>query len=81
MRVKDQYYTWKEGQSIVFDDSWEHEVYNRSDDLRVVLLVDFLRPMPLPLHVVNRAVFRLASYTKEAKQSMALIEKFSGRAR
>jgi aspartyl/asparaginyl beta-hydroxylase (cupin superfamily) len=81
MRVKDQYYTWKEGQSIVFDDSWEHEVYNRSDDLRVVLLVDFLRPMSLPLHVVNRAIFRLASYTKEAKQAMALIEKFSGRAR
>jgi aspartyl/asparaginyl beta-hydroxylase (cupin superfamily) len=41
IRIKDQYYTWKEGQSIIFDDSWEHEVYNESDDLRVVLIVDF----------------------------------------
>ena len=29
IRLKDQVYTWKEGESVLFDDSWEHEVYNR----------------------------------------------------
>jgi aspartyl/asparaginyl beta-hydroxylase (cupin superfamily) len=45
IRIKDQHYTWKEGESILFDDSWEHEVYNQSDDVRVVLIVDVLRPV------------------------------------
>jgi aspartyl/asparaginyl beta-hydroxylase (cupin superfamily) len=52
MRVKDQFHTWEEGRSVVFDNSWEHEVYN-SDDLWVVLIVDFFRPMPFPLHAAN----------------------------
>ena len=40
IRVKDQHYTWKEGESILFDDSWDHEVINKSDGDRVVLIVD-----------------------------------------
>ena len=35
---------WKEGQCIVFDDSYEHSVENRSDQSRVVLLVNFWHP-------------------------------------
>ena len=59
MRVKDQYHTWEEGRSILFDDSLNHEVYNISDDLRVVLIVDILRPLPFHLHATNWAVTRL----------------------
>jgi aspartyl/asparaginyl beta-hydroxylase (cupin superfamily) len=56
IRIRDQYYTWKEGESVLFDDSWEHEVYNKSDGDRVVLIVDIRRPMPLVLDSVNRFV-------------------------
>jgi aspartyl/asparaginyl beta-hydroxylase (cupin superfamily) len=56
IRVKDQVYTWKEGESILFDDSWEHEVINKSADDRVVLIVDIRRPMPLPFAALNRSV-------------------------
>jgi len=56
IRVKDQVHTWQEGQSVLFDDSWNHEVINESDDIRVVLIVDFLRPMPQPFSGLNRAV-------------------------
>jgi len=56
IRVKDQHYTWKEGESVLFDDSWNHEVYNEAKDRRVVLIVDVRRPMPLPLAAVNRVV-------------------------
>jgi aspartyl/asparaginyl beta-hydroxylase (cupin superfamily) len=59
MRVKDEFYLWEEGKSIVFDDSLEHEVYNKSDETRVVLIVDFLRPMNLPAHALNVAIFKL----------------------
>lgn len=54
IRLKDQVYTWKEGESVLFDDSWEHEVYNSSDGDRVVLIVDIRRPMPQPFDGVNR---------------------------
>jgi aspartyl/asparaginyl beta-hydroxylase (cupin superfamily) len=54
IRLKDQVYTWKEGESVLFDDSWEHEVYNHSDGDRVVLIVDIRRPMPQPFDAVNR---------------------------
>jgi aspartyl/asparaginyl beta-hydroxylase (cupin superfamily) len=56
IRLKDQVYTWKEGESVLFDDSWEHEVYNQSERDRVVLIVDIRRPMPQPFDVVNRLV-------------------------
>jgi aspartyl/asparaginyl beta-hydroxylase (cupin superfamily) len=54
IRVKDQVYTWKEGESVLFDDSWNHEVYNRCSSDRVVLIVDIRRPMPQPFDGVNR---------------------------
>ncbi len=56
IRIKDEHYTWKEGESILFDDSWNHEVYNESVGDRVVLIVDIRRPMPLPFAFFNRFV-------------------------
>jgi aspartyl/asparaginyl beta-hydroxylase (cupin superfamily) len=56
IRVKDQHYTWQEGRSVLFDDSWEHEVINHSDGDRVVLIVDIRRPMPPPFDALNRFV-------------------------
>jgi len=56
IRIKDQHYTWKPGQSILFDDSWDHEVYNTADRERVVLIVDIRRPMPLVYDRFNRFV-------------------------
>lgn len=77
MRVRDQFHTWEEGRSIVFDDSLEHEVYNKSDDLRVVLIVDFLRPMPFRLHAINWAVTRLARHSDDARQARKKFRKYT----
>lgn len=59
MRIKDQRHVWQEGESILFDDTWDHQVDNDSDAIRVVLIVDILRPMPLPLHLANWLLNRL----------------------
>jgi aspartyl/asparaginyl beta-hydroxylase (cupin superfamily) len=56
IRVRDQRYTWQESESVLFDDSWDHEVINHAEDIRVVLIVDVLRPMPQPLDALNRIV-------------------------
>jgi aspartyl/asparaginyl beta-hydroxylase (cupin superfamily) len=70
IRVKDQYYTWREGESVVFDDSWEHEVYNTAKEPRIVLIVDVLRPMPLPQRLTSRVAARVARqmYAKPVAQ-------------
>jgi len=43
-RVGDQIRQWEEGKAIVFDDSYEHEVWNETDEVRVLLLVDIWHP-------------------------------------
>jgi beta-hydroxylase len=50
---------WTEGQSLIFDDTCEHEVWNDTDEQRVVLFVDFLRELPQPLDWLNRGMLRL----------------------
>lgn len=44
LRVGDETRSWEEGKTLVFDDTIEHEVWNRSSSTRVVLLLDFKRP-------------------------------------
>ena len=73
IRVKDQHYTWREGESLLFDDSWEHEVINHSSSQRVVLIVDVRRPMPFAFDALNRFVeggMRLF-YGKEIAKKLA----------
>jgi aspartate beta-hydroxylase/beta-hydroxylase len=73
IRLKDQHYTWKEGESILFDDSWEHEVSNKSDGDRVVLIVDIRRPMPVVFDRINRSVELVMRYVygKEILKKLA----------
>jgi aspartyl/asparaginyl beta-hydroxylase (cupin superfamily) len=54
IRIKDEHYTWREGESILFDDSWNHEVINHCPRDRVILIVDIRRPMPFPFDATNR---------------------------
>ncbi|WP_437578945.1 aspartyl/asparaginyl beta-hydroxylase domain-containing protein [Sorangium sp. So ce887] len=44
MRVADEVRGWEDGKCLVFDDSLEHEVWNRGSLTRVVLLFDFWHP-------------------------------------
>jgi aspartyl/asparaginyl beta-hydroxylase (cupin superfamily) len=78
IRIKDHWHTWVEGQSILFDDSWNHEVVNRSDEVRVVLIVDVLRPMPWLYRLINWVALRaLGPISDEARLAAANIRKYS----
>jgi hypothetical protein len=44
LRVGDETRNWEEGKCLVFEDSFEHEVWNWSDTRRVVLLLDTWHP-------------------------------------
>jgi beta-hydroxylase len=64
---------WTEGRSLVFDDSHEHEAWNDSAERRVVLFVDFERPLPWLLGRINRAIVRLAAraaFVEEIRENL-----------
>jgi aspartate beta-hydroxylase len=44
IRIADQWHQWKEGRVLVFDDSYEHEVLNDTNEIRAVLLLRFWHP-------------------------------------
>lgn len=44
LRIGDETRSWVEGEFLVFDDTLEHEAWNRSDRTRVVFHFDFLHP-------------------------------------
>ena len=44
LRVSSEVVNWQEGKCLVFNDSFEHEVWNKSDCERVVLLIQFWHP-------------------------------------
>jgi len=44
IRVDSETRSWQEGKCLIFDDTFEHEAWNKSDKTRIVLLLDFNRP-------------------------------------
>jgi aspartate beta-hydroxylase len=44
LRVGSRTHSWREGELVIFDDTIEHEAWNLSKELRVVLLFDVWRP-------------------------------------
>ena len=44
IRVGEDERTWEEGKVLVFDDSFDHEVWNHSDHVRIVLFMNFWHP-------------------------------------
>jgi beta-hydroxylase len=44
IRVGEETHVWKEGELVIFDDSFEHEAWNKSDEKRVVLMFDIPNP-------------------------------------
>jgi beta-hydroxylase len=55
IRVGSRTEHWRDGRSMVFDDTFEHEAWNDSDETRVVLFVDVTRKLPWYLAIPNRA--------------------------
>jgi aspartyl/asparaginyl beta-hydroxylase (cupin superfamily) len=70
IRVGQDIRSWQEGKSLVFDDSHMHEVWNDTDAYRVVLFVDLVRPLPLPLSLINRSISWIIAQTPSITEPM-----------
>jgi ornithine lipid ester-linked acyl 2-hydroxylase len=77
MRIGNELINWQEGKMVVFDDTYEHEVWNNTNEIRVVLLVDVIRSFKFPLSVINNGIVKLignSSFVKEATKNHQLWE-------
>ncbi|MGH6727644.1 MAG: aspartyl/asparaginyl beta-hydroxylase domain-containing protein [Pseudolabrys sp.] len=70
IRVENAIYRWKEGEAVVFDDAYEHEAWNHTLHTRVVLFVDFVKPLRFPANVLNWLLLHLAVFTPFIREGM-----------
>lgn len=63
IRVGNRICHWEEGRALIFDNSHEHEAWNRTDKTRVVLFVDFVRPLHFPANLLNWVILNVALFT------------------
>ena len=68
IRVADETRGWREGESLIFDDAFEHEAWNHTDQVRVVLFVDFEKPTRFPASLTNKAILNLAVFLPFIKE-------------
>lgn len=54
--VDDQIYEWREGEGILFDESYKHFVMNSTGEYRVVLFLDVKSPLSFPLNLMNEMI-------------------------
>jgi len=70
IRVENDVYRWREGEAVIFDDAYEHEAWNRTPHTRVVLFVDFRKPLRFPANVINWLLLHLAMFTPFIREGM-----------
>jgi ornithine lipid ester-linked acyl 2-hydroxylase len=67
--VNGEKYSWKEGEGVIFDDTYPHKVYNNTDEDRVILYIDVERShMSNWLTYMNKTLLKLlenSSYVKD----------------
>lgn len=73
LRVGDTVCGWREGEFLVFDETFEHEAWNRAAAPRVVLFLQIMRPMKWPGRLVGKAFLlgiRRTSYVQDARRAI-----------
>jgi len=77
IRVDDQILHWEEGKVVLFDDTYEHEVHNDTDEFRAVLFLDVERPMDRTGTLFNRALMRMIQASPYVKAPLKNMKKWN----
>jgi ornithine lipid ester-linked acyl 2-hydroxylase len=73
IRIGNELRRWQEGRALIFDDAYEHEVWNETEECRVVLFVDFMKPLRFPANILNRLLLSLAllsPFLREGRENL-----------
>lgn len=75
MSVGPETVRWAPGETILFDDSWTHEVWNDTTETRVILLMQIRRPLRAPGKWLADGflwMIRKSPFVREAKANVEL---------
>ena len=78
IRVDDRVLNWKQGECIIFDDHYEHEVQNNTDEERVVLFFDVDRPMRLPGWLLTQSLLSGFKHSAYVRDTMKILREREG---
>jgi len=73
LRVEDQLLEYREGQSLLFDDTYEHEAWHLGDGPRITLMLEVARPLPGLAGTLNRATQRIFGLMPAARGADARV--------
>lgn len=77
IKVSGEIRHWEEGKSLIFDDTFTHEAWNSSDEIRVVLFMDILRPLKFPGNILNHTILSLikrSAFIQDARKNQEVWE-------
>ena len=60
INVEGDKYHWDNGKVVLFDDTYNHYAVNETDQLRVILFIDYMRPMRFPYNLLNWTVMKMS---------------------
>ena len=58
IEVAGEKYSWRDGEGVLFDDTFVHHVRNDTSSVRIVLFCDILRPLNFVGRLVNAVCLR-----------------------
>ena len=73
MRIEDRMLRWSEGETLIFDDTRDHEVWNSTSATRIVLAIQFRRPLRNPGRWIAAwflGVVRRSAFVQEARANL-----------
>jgi beta-hydroxylase len=75
IRIRNKIYHWENGKSLIFDDTYIHDAWNESSEDRVVLYVDFVRPMPKALTLITKSLTKAISKSPFVQNALEKYER------
>ncbi len=80
IRVGDEVAHWEEGRSLLFDDGYDHEAWNDTAGVRVVLFVDVVRPLRPAAARFNAALIKVIAASPFVRDARARHQAWERRA-
>lgn len=68
IKVNNEKFNWKEGEALIFDDTYIHEVYNNTNEPRIILFMDIMRPFKYPFDRLTTKLISYAPFTRMTKE-------------
>lgn len=68
IKVNNEKFNWEEGDALIFDDTYIHEVYNNTSEPRIILFIDIRRPLHKNLYNLTTNILKYSSLNKMVKE-------------